>query len=597
MRAPQAPGPSAPHVPQPARVLAATVSATGLLLAAGCTTLPGDSAPEAVSSYVPAPNLKDVVEPSRGEASDLLLRDFFQASAHPLGNHQAARKFLTDNGNRNWDSGQSTVILDRIDIASEGAVRDGRISYRVRGNVVGTLGPGGVYNPEYTAYEASYEMTRSDGEWRIDNLQDVVVLDRADFVDAYQARDLYFVAPQGTTLVPDRRWVYTRQQSVGSSLISLLSAGPQPLLEKGVETSIPAGATVQTSAPPSGGFQVDFSGLTSLQPQERELLAAQVVWTLAASDVRGPYAISADGAPLNDKIGREWTVGDVAQFNPRAESVMPLRAVINGALVEVNGQAAQKIGGWVGQETVESAGVSPQDSILAVVATADRQRKLMVGPQDGTAVEAVRAGSLSQPTWGVNTSTLYTVADGRKVLRFNRSATTGELSKSEVDASTLSTLGLSSTQPEGAEPTGRISVFRVSRDGVRAVMLINGRVYVSVLERTANGQTVLGRPVEVGAPLGDSAVSAAWRADNTLVVGTRNSEAPVWTLALDGSFATALSPRNISAPVVGVASAGTVTYATDSRALMQLDSAERETRFWREEPTLQGQRAVPVLGH
>ncbi|RAV31979.1 MtrAB system accessory lipoprotein LpqB [Corynebacterium heidelbergense] len=577
---------------------AITAALTALsLTTAGCTTLPGDSAPEAVSSYAPTPDSNNVITPTKDEASDLLLRNFFRASAHPLGNYQAARKFLTPAAEKQWDSGQDTLILDRIDITSEGAAQDGRITYRVRGNVVGTLGPGGVYNPEYTAYETSYQMVRVDGQWRVDNLRDGVLLDRADFTEAYDARNIYFVEPKLDALVPDRRWVYNRQQSLGSSLVSLLATGPQSILAKGVKSYIPAGATVQTSVPDGGGFSVDFTGLTELQARDRELLAAQVVWTLATNDVRGPYSISADGAPLTEAVGNPWTVNDVSQFDPRREVAMPLRAVVNGSVQEVQNGSAQRVEGWLATENVESAAVAPQESVFAVVSEAGAERrKLMVGRADNQPVEAIQAGSLTRPSWGSNSAALYTVADGRRIMRFTRSATTGEISRTEIDTSALGSIGISSTAGNDAGE-GRISVFQVSPDGARAVLLVNGRVYISVLEDNGNGRTVMGRPVEIGVPLGDSAVSAGWRTDNTVVVGTRASDAPVWTIAADGSVATQMTSRNLTAPVVAVESVGTVTYATDSRALMQIDSAEAETRFWREEPTLQGQRAVPVFAY
>ena len=65
------------------KLIGTALVASGTLVANGCTTLPGDSAPEVISSYSPAPDVEDVVEPKDNQPSDLLLRDFFAASAHP----------------------------------------------------------------------------------------------------------------------------------------------------------------------------------------------------------------------------------------------------------------------------------------------------------------------------------------------------------------------------------------------------------------------------------------------------------------------------------------------------------------------------------
>lgn len=105
----------------------------------------------------------------------------------------------------------------------------------------------------------------------------------------------------------------------------------------------------------------------------------------------------------------------------------------------------------------------------------------------------------------------------------------------------------------------------------------------------------LGTPMEVGQRVGDTALSVDWRDDGTLLVGTRANDAPVWAVTVDGSEASQLSSRNITAPVVAVGSAGSVQYILDSRAMLQLDDEDPEARFWREVPALQGARAVPIL--
>ena len=76
----------------------------GLGLLAGCSTLPDDTNPEAISSYAPAPSGQEAPTPTDGQPSDLLLRDFFTASAHPLRNHQAAKRFLTSGMQGRWQS-------------------------------------------------------------------------------------------------------------------------------------------------------------------------------------------------------------------------------------------------------------------------------------------------------------------------------------------------------------------------------------------------------------------------------------------------------------------------------------------------------------
>ena len=67
-----------------------------------------------------------------------------------------------------------------------------------------------------------------------------------------------------------------------------------------------------------GGARVDLENLTTTDPHSRQLLAAQVIWTLARADIKGPYVINADGAALDDRFADGWNTTDVAATDPGA---------------------------------------------------------------------------------------------------------------------------------------------------------------------------------------------------------------------------------------------------------------------------------------
>ena len=573
------------------KLTAVACACSALALVTSCTTLPGKSTPEAISSYSPKPTQVDVPKPRKNQSSDLLLRDLFTASSHPLSQHEAARQFLTQDASDRWDSEKTVLILDRIDIASEGEATAEHIRYKVRGNIVGRLGVGGVYKPEYTAFQTSYELVKNGDDWRVSNLPNAVVMDRADFTKAYESRPIYFFNPEGTTLVPDRRWVYNRQQSPGASAISLLTTGPQPALTNGVKRLLPEGATAQVSRSDQGKFSVDFSGLKDMSADVRKLVAAQVVWTLASADVRGPYELKADGSPLLADRPQGVMLQDVSQYDPNAPIEAPLRAVANGEVYnDVESNKANPIGGWLGQYWVESAAVSPRGSIFAAVTgRGSEPHRLLIGTEDSQPQTVTRAKTLTRPSWSPDGNTVYTVADGTKVLGLTRNTASNLISEKELDSSALnSILGENS----------RIDVFRVSHAGARAVLVVDGRVYVSILERDEKtGDLRLGEPAQVANQLGDTAVTADWHVDGSLIVGTKVNDAPVFNVAMDGSMVTQLSAQNLSAPVVDVASTKDTIYATDTRALMKLRFDDEETRFWREVASVQSQRAVPILAY
>ncbi|MGO1950487.1 MAG: LpqB family beta-propeller domain-containing protein [Mycobacteriaceae bacterium] len=570
-------------------VAAAVVVPTLVAGLTACTTLPGESTPEVVSGYASEPEAGDVPSPTDGQAPDLMLRDFYLASTHPGNNRQSAKDFLTGSAEDGWDDSQTTMILDRLDLNATGRIEDDSITYVVRGTIVGRLGTGGVYQPENTPYEEEVELSRGENGWRITDLPDGVVLDRSDFAATYVARDIYFLDPTKRFLVPDRRWVYDRQDNPGFSLVSLLSGGPRANLEAGVTTSVPEINGVQTSVDEDGTFNVEMTGVADQSQVDREALAAQLVWTLAGSDVRGPYRIVADGTSITDEGREEWNLRDVEDFNPEVVSNEPLQALRDGALVEVRDDTAETLPGWTSSGELESAGVAGSDGrVAAVSGRGDERRTLSVGDPEADPVTLTSARSLSRPSWSGDGQSVYAVADGRELLRYERSGTGIQMDESTVGTGRLGELDI-------RDP--RISVFTVSRDGTRAAMLINGRLFVSALNRDGDsGDVELGTPMEIGQRVGDTALAVDWRDDGSLLVGTRANDAPVWTVAADGSEATPLSTRNITARVVAVASRGSVQYILDDRALMQLDVDDAETRFWREVPALQGARAVPILG-
>ncbi|AGP31386.1 LpqB family beta-propeller domain-containing protein [Corynebacterium terpenotabidum] len=585
------------------RVGLSVLTVAALAGTAGCATIPGSSTPEVISSYAASPSLDNVPTPQPGQAPDLLLRSFFSASAHPLNNHQAAREFLSPEEADQWQDATGTLILDRIDLNAEGAASDNRMTYTVRGTVIGTLGTGGAFQASYRSYEDTIDLVLVDGEWRIDSLPSGVIMDRSDFTSTYQPRDVYFLDPTWQFLVPDRRWTYSRQENVGTSLISLLAAGPRDTLTNGVESAFPEGVVAQARTGTDGEFTVDLSGLSAVSSEDMEALAAQIIWTLADSDVRGPYHILADGVPIATADAGQldtWSVDDAQDFNPHTVPDQPLRALRDGALVEVD-DTAQTLPGWTGSGELESAAYAADGTVAAVSGQGDDERRMLVGDIGGTAVTVHTADQLSRPSWTADSQNLYAVADGTQVLRWVRAAT-GGMTETTVDFRTLDVLDLD-------DPT--ISEFTVSRDGTRAAMIINGRLYVSVLENTAGLQSSdggedsagprLGTPVAVAPNLGDTAVSVGWRPDGALLVGTRANDTPVWVVSVDGSEQTQLTSRNVTAPVVAVASTDSNDYILDGRALLQIDSAatgsgttDTSDNFWREVPALQGARAVPV---
>lgn len=553
---------------------------TSVLLVVGCSTLPSNTDPQVLRSFEGAQPTQEIAGPEPGEDPDLLLRGFLTASAFPAQQYETARSYLTEGTRATWDPSVSTRVLDRVDLNTQPGSTAEERRIIMRGTEVGTLRSGGVYQPGNTELEMEITMRRENGEWRIDALPDGVLLERNELRNHYSPKDLYFFDPSGRVLVNDRRWIHSGVQSLNTVLMSLLVTGPSEGLSPGVVHQLPREATFV-------GFndnQYQFAGLSDLDEQERLHLAAQIVWTLAMSEVTGPYTITADGAPLIADFPT-LSLDDVAEYNPQAynNTVSTLFALQNGVVSRVSSGALTPLAGSLGAGGVDSVAISTSADVAASVRGRGDQAVLTVGAPEGESTEVLLAESITRPTFEYGASGLWVVVDGDTPVRVARSSTTGELVQTESQLSL----------PD--EVTGVISEFQLARTGVRAAMIIDGRVFIGVVTRPGPGERRVTNITEVAPVLAGSALSLAWHPDGALIVGTSIPELPIWRVEQDGSSSTALPSGNITAPVVSVASSATTLYATDTHAMLQLSISDND--IWREVPGLLGARAAPVVAY
>ncbi|QCQ93932.1 MtrAB system accessory lipoprotein LpqB [Rhodococcus sp. SGAir0479] len=584
------------------RVTGAALLAVFTLLATGCANLPDASAPQAIGTVDRAPVSTSVEAPAPGREPDLLLRDFVKASTDPANRHLAARQYLTKDASSRWDDADSATIVDKIDLILESRSAD-RAVYTIRANRVGQLEEGGLYQAQEGTYEAKFSSIKVDGEWRIDNLPNGVIMDRPQFLNSYQRKSLYFLDPTSTTVVPDPRWIAASQDQIVTQLIGLLLDGPKPSLAGAVGNELGSGVAVlgpitkadgQTSqvGVGLGGVRIDFQGLSRMNAQSRELLAAQVVWTLANADISGPYVLLADGQPLDERYAEGWTTADVASYNPLATSSasVGLHALRGGGLVNVTDAAVNPVPGYFGaSDNLRSAAISRDGTLTAAVAETRRpapepQTALVVGTFDGNVATALEAQTVTRPTWALDGATVWAVVNDSTIVRVVRETGTGKLTTMNVESGAISALG------------GPVTELRLSRDGVRAALIVDGKVYVATVVRQPDGEYSVTNPRAIAHGSGTRAVSLDWSTPDTVVVVRDGSDVPVVQLAVDGSRMDSLPSRNLTSPVVAVDATSTTEFVADARAVFQLNNNDPAgDRYWREVPGLTGTKAIPVL--
>ncbi|WP_240431324.1 MtrAB system accessory lipoprotein LpqB [Mycobacterium kyogaense] len=572
-----------------------------ILVLAGCAGVPSSSSPQAIGT-VDRPAPPSLPKPTPGMDPDVLLREFLKATADPASRHLAARQFLTESASSGWDDAGSALLIDNVVFVETRTPE--RVSVNMRADILGSLSDMGVFETGEGALPdpGPIELVKTPGGWRIDRLPNGVFLDWQQFQATYKRSTLYFADPTGKTVVPDPRYVaVSDSDQLATELVSKLIAGPRPEMDKTVRNLL--GAPLRLRGPVTradggktgvgrgyGGARIDLDSLSTTDPHSRQLLAAQIIWTLSRAGVNGPYVINADGAALDDRFAEGWDTGDVAATDPGAAdgAAAGLHALIGGSLVSLDGQRAPRVPGSFGSlpgQTAASLSRGGQEvaSIVTLRPGApDMASSLWVGPLGGNASQAMDGRNLTRPSWALDDA-VWVVVDGINVVRVFQDAS-GQPARIPVDATLVS----------GRFP-GVITELQLSRDGTRAAMVIDRHVILASVEQTPGGGYALTYPRRLGYGLGDTVVSLGWRTGDDIVVSRTDPQHPVSYVNLDGVNSDGPS-RNLLMPVTTVAANPSVVYVADQRGVLQLSGSGAEgDPTWGEVRPLMTAGALPVL--
>ena len=580
------------------RRLLSVVLAGLLIVLPGCAGVPDSSAPQAIGT-VERPTPKQLPEPNPAMNPEQLLREFLKATADPSNRHLAARQFLTDSASKDWDDQGSALLIDKV-VFAETRSTD-KVSVTMQADILGSISDLGVFETGDGKLPdpGPIELVQTPDGWRINRLPSGVFLDWRQFQAAYKRYTLYFVDPTGKTVVPDPRYVAVSEpDTLATELVNKLIAGPRPEMAKAVKNLL--GPPLKLRGPVTradggktgvgrgyGGARVDLENLTTTDPASRLLAAAQLIWTLARSDVNGPYLINVDGAPLDDRFVDGWKATDVAATDPGAVdgASAGVHALMGGSLMVLDGQQAARLPGSFGTMTdLRAATISRSGrDVAAVAGPPDAAASLWIGPNDGQAVQATDGRTLSRPSWALD-GAVWVVVDGNSVVRVIREEASGQPALIPVDSAAVT-----SRYP------GSISELQVSRDGTRVAMVIEGQVVLAGVEQTPGGEFALTYPRRIGFGLGKSVVSLSWRTGDDMVVTRTDPAHPVSYVNLDGVNSDGPS-NNLVMPVSAVAANPSAVYVADARGILQLLATSAESgQTWTELRPFMVPGAVPVM--
>lgn len=534
-------------------------------LLAGCANIPTGGQPVAVRNVPPGaiddePDVRqEPRQPGAGDSPDRVVRGFLAAAKSATERHAIARSYLTAAALDGWrdSAGTRIITLDNLLVLPAGAA--GRSQVVLTGRYQARIADDGAYLPDDSALRITYALRQVAGEWRIDNPPPGVLLPADDFQQVYKAVDLYFISPDGQTVVPDRRYFDVKQAVLATRMTTQLLAGPSDWLSAGVRTAFPAGTRLRSNVVLVGDvLVVDLSSeVLAASHSDQVALAAQLVWTLTKRfSVRGVQLL-ADGRPLR-VLSADGVLNRQAysSYDPRVlTSRVPGYYLAAGSLRStgespVTGPAAAPHAGLI------SVAVSTDLGRLAAVQGARTGARLLLGPLGGPLVPRYVAAALSRPAWEAGGAAVYVVAGRRSVWRVPLAGNAQQV------------------RVPGLPRLGPVSSIAVSRDGVRVAFVVGapggGRLFVGVLSRVGREATI--GKLRLVAPQVTQVADVAWASEGEMLVLGRRDAGPVTPYLVDVDGATVTERPTAGLP-------------PDRRALAaapdEVDLVQADGRIWR----------------
>lgn len=547
-------------------LLAAALAAAVLALSA-CTGLPttGDVQPGLALGTSPEdPDFLPLASgPVEGAGPAEIVEGFIEAAITPADNWATARSFMTPEMASEWlpTTGVSidvsgatrsftSTVEDDAEV-DEGDTADVRVTFDQLASVDGT----GAYSEAFGASTSSFVVVQTDGQWRISEAPDGVVLDESRFSRVYDDYALQFFDQSWERLVPDVRW-FPRRATIATTIAQALIGGaPSPWLDPAVQNAFPAGVQLARDAVPIDSDQVADVALNraaaGLDQVTLARMRTQLQETFLAAGVQvSQVRFSIDGRTLDAGVVK--LVED-----PPDGGILVLKDGVFGNLV--------------GGEVTPLPGVS--DEIVALT-------------QPLTAVDVALDGSHAALQLG--DGHVYIVGDGNVDELDQRSS----LVRPSMDPfdytwsvpanapSALQAIGVDVAPNPIADAwpgASEVSAIRVSADGARiaAVIAVGGErwVVVSAIVRDENGvPTALG-PTEEITELRGTASGLVWLGPDRLALLADTDDQVVLTQIVGGTGTVESAPAGALTIAGSRSASGVRIWSSDGAVFARSGSA------------------------
>ncbi|NNG36676.1 LpqB family beta-propeller domain-containing protein [Nakamurella aerolata] len=541
------------------------------VLIAGCTGVPGTGPVVAVGTGPSEPVAPTPAEVDKNLAPDQVVRQFLESSADTSRDvsrtapFQTARNYLTEAASKSWQPQNNTtqvVVLDavRVNAPTAGRAAANQAEVDVQGTQLAVLDADNAYRATApTEYNHSFGLVREQGEWRISNPPNALVLTQSQFDAAFKQRMLYFVSQDGEVLVPDPRWIIPgpSPKDRAAALVDLLLGGASIGLSPAVQNRLDGGrlrGNVELD-PQNGDVKVDLTGVQPANQQAQLQLIGQLVDTLAPTEAPG-VQISIDGQLLG---GRAYTPRDTQSLDaeqiPAVGPSVPADAYyVNSGGHVLSLSSGEAMWGELGHSAqVKAASMSAANGAVAAVVTSGEQQKLTIGRplQYQPSTTVLTADRLTAPTFDRSGSSVWVVQQTDDKTDVRQLTTTAPFGQQSVTVPDLADLG-------------QVTALERSPDGARVALVADKKLYLgTVVESDAADGAETGRravsivgPTEINPRLTDVG-PIAFQSASTLLVGGKQDPSSVFVTLLqvtvDGVVTTPNASSDISDDVTDIA--------------------------------------------
>lgn len=511
--------------------LLAGLGAAVALALTGCVGIPLSGGVEAGRPINEQLDPEVVVLPSGpvpGADREAILEGFMQAVRGPQNGYAIARQFLTDELNSEWDPDAGTLI--RRGPATVLDSGPDTITYAV--TTEATVNEEGRYEEVRgipSEADLSFSFEQVDGEWRISQAENGIVLSESSFRVAFREQSLYFFDPSFGYLVPDVRW-FPARPTTSVRVVEALLAGPTSWLQGAAFSAFPPGAALGDGSVVVGtaAATVDLSTeVLAASPEARDRMRQQLAATLGYPNI--DLTVSGRQLPTPDT-----GVSQAIQYP----------AVDGPALIGTGSEFGFDAG----------SGISPLEGLAPAVVAAgavsadlstDKAAVALLSGAGGVylATAGDAAAAIVDPRPGL-------IAPAIDPFRFVWSVPADDPA------------GLTAFEGDGAEhpvqsglPAGsRVVSMDISRDGARILFYlstpIGPQLFVAGIIRQDEVPLRLGELLQLPVPDGEP-VDAAWVDNRSVAAAALSPEsAPVTVLEIGGP-STSLGQVEAPASIVG----------------------------------------------